>query len=134
MNPSQITAITPLRKRRDFVAMRSGQRQHNRAFVLQALARTVEARASDANCRVGFTVTKKLGNAVIRNRIKRRLRAIAAITLISAGKPAYDYVLIGKKDALRANFATMSDELGHALKKLHGNSPKISKPAGKSNG
>ncbi|MEY3106832.1 MAG: hypothetical protein RIT35_1005 [Pseudomonadota bacterium] len=69
--------------------------------------------------RIGFTVTKKLGNAVIRNRIKRRLRAAAAIVLQNMATPQYDYVLIGRKAALTRKFVDITGDLQYILTKLN---------------
>lgn len=69
--------------------------------------------------RVGFTVTKKLGNAVVRNRIKRRLREVARLALEDAASPGYDYVLIGRASAASKSFAGMQSDLLSALKQLH---------------
>ena len=72
----------------------------------------------DPAMRVGFTVTKKIGNAVIRNRMKRRLRALARELLPTAGEPGADHVLIGRQGGIERDFATLRAELGKALAKL----------------
>jgi ribonuclease P protein component len=69
--------------------------------------------------RVGFTVTKKIGNAVVRNRLKRRLRALARAALPSLGKPGCDYVFIGRSGGLTRNFAEMQTELARGLGKIN---------------
>ena len=65
--------------------------------------------------RVGFTVTKKIGNAVVRNRCKRRLRALARDTLPAAGLAGADHVLIGRDETPTRDFATMRTEIAAAL-------------------
>jgi len=68
--------------------------------------------------RVGFTVTKKVGNSVIRNRLKRRLRALARELLPQAGVPGADHVLIGRSGGIERDYAAMRSELTKALAKV----------------
>lgn len=68
--------------------------------------------------RVGFTVTKKVGNSVIRNRLKRRLRALARDLLPEAGVPGADHVLIGRSGGIERDYAAMRNELTKALAKV----------------
>ena len=82
-------------------------------FVLQLRPRD----DGDAAMRVGFTVTKKIGNAVVRNRMKRRLRALARDILPSGGMPGADHVLIGRAGGIERDFAALRDELARALEK-----------------
>lgn len=89
------------------------------AFLLQA-----RARGDDAPLRVGFTCSKKVGNAVARNRAKRRLRALAAEILPQAGRPGWDYVLIGRAGATASRpFAQMRSDLLAALERVHAPRP-----------
>lgn len=71
-----------------------------------------------ADMRVGFTVTKKIGNAVARNRMKRRLRALARELLPSAGVRGADHVLIGRSGGIGRDYAAMRAELAKALAKV----------------
>ena len=124
MNSLQHLNISPLRKRNQFVAMRKGKRQHCNSFLLQMRKWTDEenaALASHGGLRIGFTVTKKVGNAVVRNRVKRRMRELVKSVLPVHGKKSHDYVLIGKRAALDTKFDTMIAELGSALKRIHRN-------------
>ena len=82
-------------------------------FVLQVRDRADD----DPSRRVGFTVTKKIGNAVVRNRMKRRLRALARELLPMQGIAGSDHVLIGRSGGIERDFATLRDELSRALGK-----------------
>lgn len=68
--------------------------------------------------RVGFTVSRKVGNAVVRNRVRRRLREIAREVIPAEARPGLDYVLIGRQAALTRDFAALRRELQDALKRL----------------
>lgn len=78
----------------------------------------VRPRGDDpAEMRVGYTVTKKIGNAVVRNRMKRRLRALARELLPFEGMPGADHVLIGREGGIERDFAQLRAELSKALAK-----------------
>lgn len=84
-------------------------------FLLQA-----RRRDDDGPLRVGYTCSKKLGNAVVRNRAKRRLRAVARAVLPQAGRPGWDYVLVGRPGATVArDFAALCADLHEALHRVH---------------
>jgi len=71
--------------------------------------------------RIGYTCSKKVGNAVARNRAKRRLREIARLALPQLGRPGTDYVLIGRRDTTAAlPFDQLQADFARALEKLHG--------------
>lgn len=110
-----------LKKRADFVAASNARRQASRSFILQARRRQPDLpRVCDAQIRVGFTCSKKVGNAVARNRAKRRLRAAAYAVLRQHGQPGWDYVLVGRRD-MTANieFAQLIADLQTALSRIH---------------
>jgi ribonuclease P protein component len=65
--------------------------------------------------RYGVTVTKKIGNAVVRNRMKRRFRELLRAALPEAGLPDHDHVLIGREGGIERDFASLLEELGIAL-------------------
>jgi ribonuclease P protein component len=103
-----------LKRRQDFVAAAKGVYQPMPAFVVQALARNDQAPA-----RIGFTCTKKLGNAVTRNLIKRRLREAARLSLPNVVKPGFDYVVIGRAPAENRPFQVLQSDLISATARLH---------------
>jgi len=72
----------------------------------------------DATMRIGFTVTKKIGNAVVRNRMKRRLRALARELLAERGVAGADHVLIGRNGGVERDYALLRTELGKAFRKV----------------
>ncbi|MGY6704093.1 ribonuclease P protein component [Roseinatronobacter sp.] len=105
-----------LKLRADFLRTAKGKRLPCPAFLLQA-----RARDDGAPYRVGFTCSKKVGNAVMRNRAKRRLREIARVVLAHQGRAGWDYVLVGRPGAtVSRDFCAMRADLEHALNKLHG--------------
>lgn len=75
-------------------------------------------RDGDPAIRVGYTVTKKIGNAVVRNRMKRRLRALARELLPTGGVHGADHVLIGRNGGIERDFVLLRAELGKALRKV----------------
>ena len=73
---------------------------------------------SDPQMRVGFTVTKKIGGAVVRNRMKRRFRALARELVPAGGLAGADHVMIGRAKGIERNFGSLRSELAEALAKL----------------
>ena len=69
--------------------------------------------------RVGFTVTKKLGGAVVRNRMKRRFRALAREIVLAKGFAGADHVMIGRAKGIEREFGLLRTELAQALDRLH---------------
>ena len=80
----------------------------------------VRNRGDDAPARIGFTATKKIGNAVVRNRTKRRLREAARLTIWTQALPGHDYVLIGRAITAERPFDALRQDLIAAITRLHG--------------
>ncbi len=122
--------VATLRKRADFLRAASARRAGMPAGLLQARLRADEP-VSPLLVRVGFTCSKKVGNAVARNRAKRRLREIARLVLPLHGKPGWDYVLIGRADATATHdFKAMQEDLIRALERVHAEDYRPPKPRG----
>jgi ribonuclease P protein component len=103
-----------LRQRADFLAAATGIKIPAAAFVLQAKRRSDEGPA-----RFGFTVSKKVGNAVQRNRVRRRLREIVRLTGAERVQAGHDYVLVGRKAALALPFERIKQDFDGAIRRAH---------------
>ncbi|MGK6316170.1 ribonuclease P protein component [Neorhizobium sp. DT-125] len=96
-----------LKSRPQFLAVREGESRRGRTFLLEVLDRD----APDERPRVGFTVTKKHGNAVERNRMRRRLKEAVRQSAGFAMKNGHDYVIVARREVLTAPFADMTAQL-----------------------
>lgn len=115
MSPS--TPISRLVKRTEFVRVAGmGQKIVTHSIVLQGAAQTDEY---PARARYGITATKTLGNAVIRNRAKRRMRAAVREVLPKHGLAGMDYVLIGRKLCVQTPYESLCRDLIYAVKKVN---------------
>ena len=88
--------VTTLKDRADFLRLRNGRKFTAAYFILRAASSNVEGQSG---ARVGYTVTTKCGNAVVRNRIKRRLRALVRELFPERAKAGQDYILIARHEA-----------------------------------
>ncbi len=101
-----------LRQRADFLAAASGIKVPATSFVLQ-----LHKRADRGPVRFGFTVSKKVGNAVERNRVRRRLREIVRLSDQDRMQSGHDYVLVGRRAALSQPFDRLAQEFEGALRR-----------------
>jgi len=102
-----------LKKRADFLAAASGAKGHTAGFVLQ-----LRRRADEGPARVGFTVSKRVGNAVARNRVRRRLREMVRRTPERAFRTGCDYVVVGRQPAIVLPFDRLVRDFSGALDRI----------------
>lgn len=111
--PQETVRLTSISKRADFLAANSARRAATPGFVL-----LVRQRDDGSNAmRIGITVTKKIGNAVVRNRIKRRFRALAREMLPQFGRAGADHVMIGRSGSDVRDYGALRDDLAKALER-----------------
>ncbi|UCI08030.1 ribonuclease P protein component [Mesorhizobium sp. B1-1-8] len=100
-----------LLKRAEFLAARGGEKRRGRLFLVEVLKR-----GDDFAPRVGYTVTRKVGNAVARNRIRRRLKEAVRVHAADDMAPGNDYVIVGREDVLAIPFGQLKAELSRRLR------------------
>lgn len=111
--------LDTLKRRRDFVRIaRDGKKAVTHSLILQATESPLTEQGVSSS-RVGFTVTKKVGNAVVRNRAKRRLRAAVRDVIGQYGREKMDYVVIGRNFCVQCPYDTLLRDLTHALGKVN---------------
>ena len=113
MPDPSVVPLERLRRRADFLAAASAAKVPTAAFVLQ-----VRRRGEKGPVRVGFTVSRRVGTAVERNRVRRRLKEIVRLATATGFVPGNDYVLVGRRAALTLPFEQIAEDLRRALKRL----------------
>ncbi|WP_159946189.1 ribonuclease P protein component [Rhizobium sp. 18065] len=106
----QKNTVGRLKSRPQFLAVRNGEKRKGRLILLEVLDRKDSAPA-----RVGFTVTKKHGNAVERNRMRRRLKEAVRLNAAFAMRPGHDYVIVARREVLNAPFDQLAEQLTHRV-------------------
>jgi len=109
-------AIPTLKTRAEFLRVRGGPRWSTPAFALEARSRPEAAHTA---ARFGFTVSKKIGGAVVRNRVRRRLRAIVAALDPAHLRQGYDYVLIARPGVVDRSYCELRSDLEQALNRVN---------------
>ena len=108
-------AVERLTRRPEFLRVaRSGRKWVTPGLILQTLDRS----SSECGSRVGLTASRRIGNAVARNRARRRLRAVVETVLSDHGRPDHDYVVIARKETTQRSYAELLNDLETALKQL----------------
>ncbi len=117
-----------MKRRAEFLRVRKGARWAGAAFVLEAKPRSSEAGTGPAagradvhgaGARFGFTVTRQVGKAVERNRIRRRLKAAVREVGADHARGEFDYVLIARRPALTSEFGALRSDLVKAFERVH---------------
>ncbi|MEO1067337.1 MAG: ribonuclease P protein component [Pseudomonadota bacterium] len=117
-----------LKKRAAFINAANGVFLARNGFVVQRNRQKPVAALDGTDARVGFTVTRKIGNAVVRNRIRRRLKEAIRHTDDGLFDADHDYVLIGRQPALTIDFNSLCADIEYALKKLARGEGRTSRP------
>jgi ribonuclease P protein component len=111
-------AVQTLKRRADFLRVRGGHRWATPSLVVEAKSRCDTGEAGPGTARLGITITRQIGKAVVRNRIRRRLKA-AMSELERATRTDFDYVIIARPPAVDLRFADLKAELAQALSQVH---------------
>jgi ribonuclease P protein component len=114
-----VTAIGRLKTRAEFLHVREGSRFAAPSLVLQARSRAETGSHESDLARFGFTASKALGGAVLRNRARRRLKEAVRIVGPTHALPGYDYVLIARAGTVQRRFTEITEDLERALTKVH---------------
>ena len=114
------TTIGRLKRRADFLRIaRAGRKYATRGLVLQSAPTPNDVLVPECDLRIGFTVTKRVGNAVVRNRARRRLRAAARTVFPSRATPGFDYVVIARQSTPIRAFSDLIGDMETALMRLN---------------
>ena len=125
---SSSVEISVLKNRQDFLRLAAGRKKWvSKSMIVQIAARPDEDSDRPSGIRVGYTASKKVGNAVHRNRAKRRLRDVVRQILPTEGREGYDYVLIARTATLETSFDQLIRDFSWCLKRLNqANVPAVS--------
>jgi ribonuclease P protein component len=119
---AQPAAFARLKERSEFLAVAKGARMHEAAFTLQAAPREPVPDEVATARRFGLTVTKKTGNSVVRNRIRRRLREALRLSGVARGDMAAggacDYVIVARRETLSRDFASLTHDIANSVKRI----------------
>jgi ribonuclease P protein component len=108
-----------LKRRGEFLKVAATRRKWVApGLILQIRPRDGVVRPDGAAVRVGYTVSRKVGNAVARNRARRRLKAVAETMLAAHAAPGHDFVVIGRGETVRRPFAALNEDMETALRRL----------------
>lgn len=114
------TAVSSLTKTADFRRLKTSPLKWvSKTVIVQMAGPNIQVTSAHIPCRIGYTVTRHMGGAVQRNRIKRRFRAACRDIFPKIAHGACDYVLIARKDALNAPFSQIMDDLTWCLRHVH---------------
>jgi ribonuclease P protein component len=113
-----VSAIPRLKRRPEFLKVAATRRKWVAAGLIVQSRLRPEAETLSGQARVGFTVSRKVGNAVARNRVRRRLKAAAEMVMTEHARPGMDFVIIGRRNSLTRPFSDLESDLTTALKKL----------------
>jgi ribonuclease P protein component len=114
-----VTEIGRLKTRAEFLHVKGGARYVAPSLVLEARARANDKDIDPELARFGFTATKTLGGAVVRNRARRRLKEAVRQAAPERARGGYDYVLIARAGTVQGRFAELIKDLERALAKVH---------------
>jgi ribonuclease P protein component len=125
---AHVGAMERLRQRKDFLAAAAGVSVSTSGFVVQE-----RQRGDGGPARVGFTVSKKVGGAVERNRVRRQLREILRLSAATGLHAGSDYVVVGRRAALGIPFVRLAEDFTGALKRLEKRRPGVPRTTGEAN-
>ena len=117
---AHVGAMERLRRRRDFLAAATGVSAPTPGFVVQE-----RQRGDGGPARVGFTISRKVGGAVERNRVRRQLREIVRLSAATGLHAGSDYVVVGRRAALGIPFVRLTEDFSGALKRLEKRRPRV---------
>jgi ribonuclease P protein component len=111
--------IQKIKKRRDFLKGNSSSYTVMNSVIIQCYPRSIDTDKLDESIKMGITCSKKIGNAVLRNKAKRRLREAGKFVLTKIGEKNRNYIFIGKKDiTIKTKFTSLCKDIEDGIKKI----------------